>query len=64
MGATAMAILLSTVIVAQQGNVKILFNCYLKSSGGYVAITNKFTKIRVIMPIYRGFMAAGTFIIN
>lgn len=46
MGATAIAILLSTVLVAQQGKVKTLFNGNLKSSGGYGAITNKFTKIR------------------
>jgi hypothetical protein len=46
MGATAIAVLLSTVLVAQQGKVKTLFNSNLKSSGGYGAITNKFTKVR------------------
>jgi hypothetical protein len=46
MCATAIAVLFSTVLVAQQGKVKTLFNSNLKSSGGYGAITNKFTKVR------------------
>lgn len=37
---------LSTQTIAQEGNVKTIFNDNLKSSGGYGAITNKFTAIR------------------
>jgi hypothetical protein len=45
-GTTAFAIFFSNVVVAQDGKMKTLFNSNVKSSGGYGALTNKFTQIR------------------
>jgi hypothetical protein len=48
---------MSTGAIAQEGKVKTLFNTHSKSSGGYGAITNKFSTIRgefVNMPGFYG----------
>lgn len=43
---TGVITILSFQVIAQDGNVKTIFNGNLRSSGGYGAITNKFTTIR------------------
>ena len=51
------ALLISTGAMAQEGKIKTLFNTKSKSSGGYGAITNKFSTIRgkyVNMPGFYG----------